>query len=58
MTIVQPRAENTKFWVRSNFNSFANFGPLMTNDGALELWHQGEFIFGLLAGGRDNYKNR
>ena len=29
-------AENTDFWARSNFNSFSNFGPLMTNDGALE----------------------
>ena len=30
-------AENTKFWARSNFNSFANVGPSMKNDGALEL---------------------
>ena len=28
----------------------------MTNDGALESWHQGEFVLGLLAGGRHNYK--
>ena len=30
----------------------------MTNDGALELWHQGEFVFGYLAGDRNNYKNK
>ena len=30
-------AENAKFWVGSNLNSFANFGPLMTNDGAREI---------------------
>ena len=29
-------AENTDFWARSNFKSFRNFGPLMTNDGVLE----------------------
>ena len=29
----------------------------MTNDGALELSHQGEFVLGPLAGGRHNYKN-
>ena len=29
-------AENTEFWARSNFNSFANLGLLMANDGALE----------------------
>ena len=50
-------AENTEFWASSNVNSFANFGPLMTNDGELESRHQGEFVFGCLAGGRNNYKN-
>ena len=29
----------------------------MTNDGALESWHPGQFVLGHLAGGRDNYKN-
>ena len=29
----------------------------MTNDGALELWHQGGIVLGLLAGGRHNCKN-
>ena len=29
-------AENTKFLSKSNFNSSANFGPLMTNEDALE----------------------
>ena len=29
-------AKNTEFLAKSNFNSSANFGPLMTNDGALE----------------------
>ena len=29
-------AENVDFLARSNFNSSANFGQLMTNDGALE----------------------
>ena len=28
-------AKNTDFWARSNFNSLANFDPLITNDGAL-----------------------
>ena len=42
-------AENTVFWARSNFNGFANFGPLMTNDGAFESSHQGEVILNLLA---------
>ena len=30
----------------------------MTNDDALESRHQGEFVLGLLSGGRDNYKNK
>ena len=47
---------NTHFWVWSNFNSFASVGSLMTNDGALELSHQGEFAFCHLAGGRNKYK--
>ena len=42
---------------KSIFNSSVNFGPLMTNDGALESWHHGEFVVGYLAGGRNNYKN-
>ena len=29
-------AKNTDFLATSNFNNFANVGPLMTNDGALE----------------------
>ena len=29
-------AENTYLQARSNFNSFANFSPLMKNDGVLE----------------------
>ena len=37
-------------------NSFANFGALMTNDGAVESSHQGEIVFAHLTGGRDNYK--
>ena len=41
---------------RSNFNSSANFDLLMTNNGVLEPWHQGEFVLGLLAGGRENCK--
>ena len=49
-------AGNTVFYARSNFNSFANFGPSMTNDGELESLHQGEVVFAHLAGGRDNYK--
>ena len=49
-------AENTVFWARSNFNGFANFGPLMTNDGAFESSHQGEVIFGHIVGVMDNYK--
>ena len=49
-------ARNTEFLAKSNFDSFANFGPLMTNNGALELWNQGELMFGYLAGGRNNDK--
>ena len=29
-------AEKNEFFVKSNFNISANFGPLMTNDGAVE----------------------
>ena len=50
-------AENTEFLAKSNFNSSAIFCPLTRNDGALESWHQGEFVFGHLAGDRNNYKN-
>ena len=50
-------AVNTHFWTWSNFNSFAKFVPLMTNDGGLESSYQGEFVLGLLAGGRHNFKN-
>ena len=39
-------AENTKILARSIFCSSANFGPLVTTDGALELCHQGEFVLG------------
>ena len=49
-------AKNIKFLVRSIFSSSANFGPLMTNDGALESLHQGEIVFVHLAGGRYDYK--
>ena len=56
MTIIWPK--NIYFKARLNFNSSANVGPLTTNDGALELWHHREFIFGYLSGGRrNNYKN-
>ena len=51
-------AVNTHFWACSKYNSFANFDPLMVNDGALELSHQGGFTLGLLAGGRHKYKNK
>ena len=47
---------NTDFYAGSNFDSFANFGPLMTNNGALELSHLGEIVFDHLAGGRDKCK--
>ena len=49
-------AVNTHFWAWSNFNIFANFVPLMANNGALESSHQGEFVLDLLAGGRHNLK--
>ena len=51
-------AINTHFWAWSNFNSFANFGSLMTNDGALESSHQGDFDFCHLAGGRNKFKKK
>ena len=49
-------AVNTYFWAWSNFISFANFVPLITNDGALEPSQQRKFVLGLLAGGKNNYK--
>ena len=55
-TYMYNSAENTQFLSKSNFNDSTNFGPLMTNDGGLELWHQEEFVLDLLAGGRHNYK--
>ena len=51
-------AVNTFFWAWSNFNSIANFDPLMANNGALKSWDQCEFVFGLLAEVRDNCKNK
>ena len=50
MTIIRPLTP-MYFWAWPNFNSFVNFSPFMTNDGAMESSHQGEFDFGLLAGG-------
>ena len=38
-------AENTKFLAKSNFDSSANFDLLMTSDGALDSWQQGEFVW-------------
>ena len=37
--------KNTEFLARSIFSSSANFGPLMTNNGALESWHWGKLTF-------------
>ena len=51
-------AENTGFLARSNFNSSANVGPSMTNDGALESWQQGVFILGILGCLRGTQKNK
>ena len=51
-------AENIEFLAKSNFNSSVNFGSLMTNDDALELWRKGEFVFGNLAGDRNNCENK
>ena len=51
-------AEITVFLAKSNFNSSAIFGSLMTNNGVLERWHQGEFVFGHVAGDRNTYKNK
>ena len=51
-------AVNIFFWAWSNFNSMANFDPLMANDGALKPWGHYESVFDLLAGGRDNYKSK
>ena len=52
-------SRNTKILAKLNFNSFANFGQSMTNNGALESWHQGEFMFGCLSmyQGAKHYKN-
>ena len=51
-------AINTDFWAWSKFNSFANFGPLITNTGAFESPHQGKVILGYLAEVRNNCKNK
>ena len=51
-------AGNSHFWAWSNFNSFANFGPLKANDCALKSPDQGGVIFANLARGWNNYKNR
>ena len=51
-------AVNTYFWAWSKFNIFANFDPLMANDGALKSSHQGKFDLGLLTGGRHNCENK
>ena len=51
-------AESTEFLPRSILSSSVNFGPLMTNEDALESWHQGELFFGHLAGVRGAYKNK
>ena len=53
MAVIWPRTPTF-----AKFNSFANFAPLMTNDGALESWHQGEFVLGLLAGFRGLTRNK
>ena len=55
-TCMYNSAGNTNFWARLNVNSFADVGLLMTNDGALELWHQEEIMFAHLEEGRNNYK--
>ena len=57
MTIIRPLC-NSHFWAWSKFNSFANFDPLMANNGSLKLLDQAEYVVGLLAGGRDNCKNK
>ena len=41
-------AGNSHFWAWSNFNIFANFDPLMANDGSLKLSQRGGFDLGLL----------
>ena len=53
-------AKDTEFLAKSDFNinSSANFGPSMTNYGALESWHQMEFVLDLLVGFRWAYKNK
>ena len=51
-------AVNTYFWAWSNFNSFANFDSLMTNDCALESSRQEAFAFCHLVGGQEQlHKN-
>ena len=47
----------TYFWAWSKFNIFANFDPLMANDGSLKLSQQGGFDLVLFVGGRHSYKN-
>ena len=49
-------ARNTEFLVRLIFPSSAKFGLLMTNDGVLKLWHNGEIVFGHLSGVMGAYK--
>ena len=43
---------------RSKSNSFANLQSLMANDGSLKSCDQAEFVLGLLAGVRNNYRNK
>ena len=50
-------AGNSNIWGWSNFNSFANFGPLMTNNGALESSHQGEIDVAIWQGAETNTRN-
>ena len=56
MTILWPLTISFGAW--SNFNSIGKFDPLIANDGALKSWDQCKFVLGLLAGDRDNYKNK
>ena len=48
---------NTEFLARSIFNSSANFGPLVTNGGALESWHQGRVCFWPSGRGQEQLQN-
>ena len=50
-------AVDTHFWAWSNFNIFANFYSLRTNNGALESFHQGEFVFSIAQGAGTITKN-